>query len=197
MFPKDGKISASQQMIHSDSSNKLPITAYLNSKHGLLFSKSKSSSLSSDLIVKDVDPLQLQIDTLESQVKSNNTLTVKNTDDLKRSKKAVEILTQRLDSCSSQIDQLTHATRESTNDLKRGQKRKWEEIASVVKEVDQELSNFECKMEDLENSITDLSIKLDEIQMEQKKQKRLWMKSAAVGASAAIVVISSFVFTDF
>jgi chromosome segregation ATPase len=168
----------------------MPITAYLNSKHGLLFSNSAKSSASD--LPKNTDATQLQIDSLESQVKSNNQLTVKNADDIKRSKKSVEILTQRLDSCSSQVDQLSIQTKESLNDLKRGQKRKWEEVAQVVEQVDQELSGFESKIQDLESSITDLSIKLKEIQQDQKKNRGLW-KSAAVGASAAIVVFSTFV----
>jgi chromosome segregation ATPase len=170
----------------------MPITAYLNSKHGLLFSKSAKSFASASDLPKNTDPMQLQIDSLESQVKSNNQLTVKNADDIKISKKSVENLKQRLDSCSSQVDQLSIQTKESLNDLKRGQKRKWEEVAQVVEQVDQELSGFESKIQDLESSIIDLSIKLKEIQQDQKKNTGLW-KSAAVGASAAIVVFSTFV----
>lgn len=186
-------------MMHSEEMKKLPITAYLNSKHGLLYSKSSKTLVDLKELrdVKDLKELKdLRIHTLESQVKANNQLTLRNSDDLKKSRLVLDNLTQRLDSCSCQVDQLTlenNTVMQSVQDLKRGQKRKWEDIDLVFKDVDEELSSFQDKIQDLEISISNLNVKLQEIQNEQGKNKRQWIKSAAVGASAAIVVLSTLI----
>lgn len=138
----------------------------------------------------------MQIESLESQVKSNNKLTVSNTEEIKKARKIILDVSSRLDSCSSGIDELTFQSNESkkvVDDLKRGTKRKWEEMSQFANEVDQEIVKFKDQMMDLETSILDLSLQIKELKTNQKKFKSSWIKSAAVGASAAIAVVAGVI----
>ena len=138
----------------------------------------------------------LQLSSLESVIKSNNKLTVSNSDEIKKSNQSIANLKSRLDSCSSEIDVLSAGKKESEkglDDLKRGTKRKWDEIAQFADDVDSHLDAFTSQLTDLEVSVHDLSLQIKEIQTTQKKLKGSWLKSAAVGASAAMVVVAGVI----
>ena len=145
---------------------------------------------------KDVVSSAVQLASVEAQVKSNSLLTVSNWEEINASRKSIESLTLRVNSCYSEADHLTQdykLTQQHISEIKKGTKRKWQEVFQFSVEVDSQLDSFLNQITDLESNVCDLSLQIQEIQTNQKKIRNGWIKSAAVGASAALVVVAGVI----